>query len=343
MRGPAPDKEIVEMSRLQIPAGSDFLMQSLERRQLLTGSVVPSFVPVTISAGALSADPSLSNFQTFDLKVTISGTNDWASGDLDIKLSAGHLYVPSGHNTTAQQSAWAGQPNLEFDSFVTGPGFAQPTVLGTATINSTAFHVAWGDLVHTSPGTYTIARFTLSLDAKGQILGRIGTVDDPNNPTNFGSGVPLRTDGGSISGFVFNDVNANGSQEAGEPRYAGAHLLLDLNNNGHFDTGEPTVKTRSNGAYTFTGLAAGSYRVRINPNAGFRRTGPLPKLNWGVNIIGGAAAGGKWFGQTQKVLISGTVFNDGNGNGTKDSGELGRAGFTLWAETDNDQGRISCG
>src|SRR5207245_8128746 len=45
---------------------------------------------------------------------------------------------------------------------------------------------------------------------------------------------------------------------------------------------------------------------------------------------------GKRFGLTQKVQINGTVFNDGNANGTQDTGELGRQGFTVWLDTNMD-------
>jgi len=320
-----------------------FLMQSLETRQLLTGTLTPSFVPVTISAPALAADPSLSNYQTFDLKVTTTGTDDWLSGDLYIVLKKGSFYLPSGHADTAQQSLWGSNPKLQFDTFVTGPNFGSPIVLGSshtsgqsAVFSSSVIDVAWGDLATTAAGTYTVARFTLTKDADGVITGRVGHKEDPSNPIAFASSIP-RADGGAISGYVWDDLNANGAKDGSESNYLNrAQVYLDLNNDGHLESGEPSVRSRTNGNYTFTGVAAGTYRVRINPPAGYRRTYPLPTFSWNTGIIAGGHAGGKRFGITQKVKIAGVVFNDGNGNGTKDSGEGGRAGFFIWIDTDQD-------
>ncbi len=67
---------------------------------------------------------------------------------------------------------------------------------------------------------------------------------------------------GTISGVVFRDYNLDGQQESAEPGLAGQTLYLDLNNNGVFDAGEPTATTDANGAYSFSGLAPGSYTVR---------------------------------------------------------------------------------
>jgi hypothetical protein len=67
---------------------------------------------------------------------------------------------------------------------------------------------------------------------------------------------------GQISGGVFNDVNLNGSQDNGEPGLAGQTVYLDLNNSGILAPNDPTETTDANGAYSFTGLAPGTYIVR---------------------------------------------------------------------------------
>lgn len=42
------------------------------------------------------------------------------------------------------------------------------------------------------------------------------------------------------------------------------------------------------------------------------------------------------FGTTQKILISGNVFNDINGNGTQNSGENGLTGWRVYMDLNND-------
>lgn len=66
----------------------------------------------------------------------------------------------------------------------------------------------------------------------------------------------------SISGHTFGDTNGNGKQDAGESNAAGKVIYLDANNNGALDSGEKKTTTDSAGNFRFTGLAAGTYRVR---------------------------------------------------------------------------------
>ena len=52
---------------------------------------------------------------------------------------------------------------------------------------------------------------------------------------------------GSISGVVYNDANANGTQDTGEAGISGRTVFIDANNNGALDTGETSVVTDANG------------------------------------------------------------------------------------------------
>ena len=66
----------------------------------------------------------------------------------------------------------------------------------------------------------------------------------------------------TISGTVFQDINLNGVQGPGEQGIAGVTVFLDLNDNGVLDPGDPTATTNASGAYSFMGLAPGTYNVR---------------------------------------------------------------------------------
>lgn len=70
----------------------------------------------------------------------------------------------------------------------------------------------------------------------------------------------------SISGTVFEDLNADSDRDGREKPLAGITVYLDLNNNNRLNDGEPSTVTDVNGFYEFTGLTNGTYVVRqISP------------------------------------------------------------------------------
>src|SRR5205085_12584357 len=77
---------------------------------------------------------------------------------------------------------------------------------------------------------------------------------------------------GRISGVKYNDLNANGVRDAGEPGLANWRIYLDANNNGALDAGERNTLTGATGAYSFNVLPPGTYHVREVQQAGWRRT-----------------------------------------------------------------------
>jgi uncharacterized delta-60 repeat protein len=81
----------------------------------------------------------------------------------------------------------------------------------------------------------------------------------------------------SISGTVYNDANGNHVRDAGEVAVVGQQVYLDLQGIDKFVAGDPVATTDANGAYSFTGLAAGNYLVRPVPVAGKVTTTPI----WG--------------------------------------------------------------
>jgi protocatechuate 3,4-dioxygenase beta subunit len=84
----------------------------------------------------------------------------------------------------------------------------------------------------------------------------ISTVPPPPPPP------PVTTAGASIAGVQYNDANRNGLYDLGEPLGVARTIYLDLNDNGILDTAEPSVLTNAFGAYKFSGLAPGTYKVR---------------------------------------------------------------------------------
>src|SRR5688572_20880666 len=79
---------------------------------------------------------------------------------------------------------------------------------------------------------------------------------------------------GTISGVKFEDLNASGVRDAGEPGIAGVTIFLDTNGNGVLDGDEADTLTSETGAYAFTDLVAGTYRVAEVLAGGFQRSSP---------------------------------------------------------------------
>ncbi|QDV68641.1 Serine-aspartate repeat-containing protein D precursor [Rosistilla carotiformis] len=77
-----------------------------------------------------------------------------------------------------------------------------------------------------------------------------------------------------IHGVKFNDLDADGIQDAGEPGLSDWTIFLDLNNNRQKDTGEPSTTTADDGSYSFTNLAAGTYSVGEVPQASWQQSFP---------------------------------------------------------------------
>ncbi len=75
------------------------------------------------------------------------------------------------------------------------------------------------------------------------------------------------TSKGKIGDFVFNDVNGNGIQDAGEPGLPSVTVTLTLPNGS-----TQTTTSGNNGQYAFSNLPAGTYTVSFSTPAGFVAT-----------------------------------------------------------------------
>jgi protocatechuate 3,4-dioxygenase beta subunit len=131
----------------------------------------------------------------------------------------------------------------------------------------------------------------------------------------------------SISGLVFNDMNGNGIQDAGENPIT--NVLITLKDGSNTVIGE-TI-TDAAGTYLFTGISAGSYTVSETDPPGYFSTTSNTAL---VNLSDGGT-GTANFGDQQAGTVSGIVFNDFNANGIQDPGENGIGGVVIELHDDN--------
>jgi hypothetical protein len=84
-----------------------------------------TLVPVTVAATAITDDPTLANFETWDLKVSVSSGDHWAGADMRAQLyGTTKFYIPPANDSNAgRQSIATSAPNrnLTDDTFVTVP------------------------------------------------------------------------------------------------------------------------------------------------------------------------------------------------------------------------------
>lgn len=141
---------------------------------------------------------------------------------------------------------------------------------------------------------------------------------------------------GSVSGIVWNDVNADALAKAGETRLANTRVYVDLDNDSVYDADEPTDLTDANGFYQIDNLPTGTdLIVRRNLPLGNFYATPATGTSHTVNLASGQTRTGVNFGQTTTKGIRGTVFNDINDNGVQDNGEPGLVGVVVWLDANN--------
>jgi hypothetical protein len=133
----------------------------------------------------------------------------------------------------------------------------------------------------------------------------------------------------AIGGIKFEDLNANGVRDPGEPGLAGFTISLSTTS-----TGAPplqSVVTDESGHFLFTNVTPGSFVLSETLRQGFSLT--VPALNSiPVTLASGGSSIANEFGNFRGILtgtITGTKFLDTNANGVRDAGEPGLTGVTI--------------
>lgn len=142
----------------------------------------------------------------------------------------------------------------------------------------------------------------------------------------------------SLAGFVYHDANDNGVFESGEEAIAG--VLVTLQDS--VGTAIATQYTDPNGAYNFTELRAGSYRVvETQPIGWTDGQDTAGKVNGSTVGIAGndqidqivlrwGDAGVQYdFGELRPASVSGYVYHDRANDGDRDPGDEGISGVEL--------------
>jgi SdrD B-like domain len=205
------------------------------------------------------------------------------------------------------------------------------TLVGTVTVGATGTYEFTG----LEADTYTVtvsppADYTATFDLDG--LSTLNSAEvflaagDERDDVDFGYVyVPPDPMTGRVGDRVWSDVNGNGLAEISEPGLT--NLVVELRSSG--GTLLAVTTTTNNGAYLFTGLAAGSYSVRVFPPSGFTPTTDADGTST-PNVAAVTLAPGEErldidFGYCPPApaTIGDRVWIDRNSNGVQESSEVG--------------------
>ena len=183
-----------------------------------------------------------------------------------------------------------------------------------------------------SPSPSLVGTTTPDLDSNGSPTTVTLAPNGSDLTLDFGYMPPCT---GLIGNFVWNDVNRNGVQDAGEPGIAGVSLELRRQSNNALLA---VTTTDAVGFYQFAGLCAESYRVVVVPPAGYQATttgvgDPALDSNPNPAMVTLPAHNSQNltidFGFYQPAALGDFVWYDANINGVQDGGEPGIAGVTV--------------
>lgn len=165
----------------------------------------------------------------------------------------------------------------------------------------------------TTGGTMTIsASGWYSVTARGSNNANLGTAEDTNTFQVLLEPSPPPPPPAYVTGVVFRDLDADGIRDTGEPGEPNVTVTL-YTLSGTFVAHKPTA---SDGSYSFDASATATYVVIATLPSGAVATTP-------IQVQGTTNTPMAPIGLTYHGFVTGVVFRDTNGNGIRDTGELG--------------------
>ncbi|HEY0074289.1 MAG TPA: SdrD B-like domain-containing protein [Abditibacteriaceae bacterium] len=263
---------------------------------------------------------------TYTISIPNSSTVNSSGTTLADAIPAGTTYVAG--STTLNGAAIADTGGFPYSTGaqINGPGDPAGQISGGATSTIT-FQVRVGN----TPPANIINSAVVDPDGPGpapaQTVSTINTV------------------AATVTGVVYNDLNANAQLDAGETGAGITGLFAKIIPAAGGNAVQAVPVNATTGVYTFNGVAAGTYSIIIDNNntlsdtTAFLPTGRIGteapnQLRTNVVVAGGTLSNQN-FGLFSGSRLSGTVFNDnGAGNGTpndgiRNGGEVGLAAVSV--------------
>ena len=289
-----------------------------------------------------------------------NGNGVWDSGetglagwtiDYSISYVSGHGKHSQTVNLTGSVVTSDGTTDVDGDGTIDPAGF-YAIFVPASTDKSETYHITLteegqagfvntydGDGTANSTTTFTFSGDNLTLDGSPLISGAFGAT----HAMNFGNFETF-----TISGTKYEDVNGNGVVDSGDNGLSGWTIFIDADNNGQIagdtnndgvlDAGETWTEkyafTDSNGDWSISGLDASYNNLPVKE---ILQDGWVQTLGPVSTIVGtsGNDQDDFDFANFETFTISGTKYEDVNGNGVVDSGDNGLAGWVVFIDADN--------
>jgi len=229
---------------------------------------------------------------------------------------------------------------------LSGGTLASPITVPTDSVGNFAFD-------NLAAGTYTLTETqpTSPANVSGKVIaGDSGGT--ANAATNAIAGITLAAGKAatgytfaevpivSTGGAVYEDTNANGIKDAGEPGIPGVAITLTGTSVVDGAITPKTATTGADGTYTFTNLTPGTYTIAETQPTGFANgknsNGTPPAATVandkfaGIDLTSAVTSGAFNFGEVKGASLAGFVYADANDDGSKAAtGEPGIAGVKL--------------
>ncbi len=183
--------------------------------------------------------------------------------------------APNGSKFTMKLTADAGY-NVSLSSFDMA-SFGSSYTINSITVTDGSGHSLFSKTKALIPNGTTHSHFSFSapLTASSLIIGF-----DSSNSGGFNVGMDnvqfsqVALTKYVISGAVFGDTNINGKKDPTETGLANFRVFIDVNNDGRYDSTDPSVLTDLKGNYSFTLQTAGTYVIGVQLNRGYYQTSP---------------------------------------------------------------------
>ena len=333
-------------------------------------------VSLQTTAGASSAVVTNGQVLTLDVVATVAGVDGTATYDglQDVEGSflstavgtsavAGNLVVTG---AVAPFDALGSAPGTAQDLNGDGNIDVGSDVLTSSAVGDYFFaragNLDTGGVVSGANMSFTIATVTYTVTATNdggptdiafrprdtsQVPGTVAAVwtessagtSDQDTGT-FQAGAPFQVTAapstGTVTATVYGDTNGDGVRGGAETGLAGATVYVDVAGTGTYVTSDPSALTDSAGDATVTGVPAGGYTLREVPPAGYTQSVPGAGAGHAVSVTAGVTVDAGTFGVEPDGSVSGSVYVDGNGNGTEDTGDSASAGTAVYLDVNGD-------